>query len=349
MSKPKTENRNSNSVIGSPPASSCGRGRRRSKARKGGSRRPGTKSLWLLPSGPDQVGDSAVRRLPRAHMVEARDRCKFCARPASSFTVQRLRGCVRSADAAHASCLLAIVAVCRGRAGTPRRRSLSPAMPGRRSSARWASRSRRATAADDTLADWFQQADRNHDGSAHRRRDDSRRRALLRDARRRPRRPDRSRRDRHYEMRIAPGIQLDVKLRGPVSPSRETRRGRARHEPAWRRRSRSDALPARSRARAIGLLDIPEPVAAADADFNRGVSLDEFRQAAAQRFRLLDITHSGPADARQLEDDAARAVRAAVKAAKPRHNGQSDEPQQCRIWPPGAPTVASPQRIQCIR
>ena len=32
----------------------------------GGSRRPGTKSLWLLPSGPDQVGDSAVRRLPSA-------------------------------------------------------------------------------------------------------------------------------------------------------------------------------------------------------------------------------------------------------------------------------------------
>ena len=33
---------------------------------RGGSRRPGTKSLWLLPSGSDQVGDSAVRRLPRA-------------------------------------------------------------------------------------------------------------------------------------------------------------------------------------------------------------------------------------------------------------------------------------------
>src|SRR4051794_13034384 len=35
----------------------------------GGSRRPGTNSLWLLPSGPDQVGDSAVRRLPWAHMA----------------------------------------------------------------------------------------------------------------------------------------------------------------------------------------------------------------------------------------------------------------------------------------
>jgi len=43
----------------------------------GGSRRPGTKSLWLLPSGPDQVGDSAVRRLPNAHMVEPRMQRKF--------------------------------------------------------------------------------------------------------------------------------------------------------------------------------------------------------------------------------------------------------------------------------
>ena len=31
--------------------------------------RPGTKSLWLLPSGPDQVGDSPVRPAPARHMV----------------------------------------------------------------------------------------------------------------------------------------------------------------------------------------------------------------------------------------------------------------------------------------
>ena len=31
--------------------------------------RPETKSLWLLPSGPDQVGDSLVRPTPAAHMV----------------------------------------------------------------------------------------------------------------------------------------------------------------------------------------------------------------------------------------------------------------------------------------
>jgi len=42
-----------------------------------------------------------------------------------------------------------------------------------------------------------------------------------------------------------------------------------------------------------GLLNIPEPVVSADADFNRGVSLDEFRRAASKRFQLLDLNHTG--------------------------------------------------------
>ena len=36
------------------------------------------------------------------------------------------------------------------------------------------------------------------------------------------------------------------------------------------------------------LLNIPEPVAAADTDFNRAITLEEFRQAAIERFQLLD-------------------------------------------------------------
>lgn len=43
----------------------------------------------------------------------------------------------------------------------------------------------------------------------------------------------------------------------------------------------------------LGLLDIPEPVASADFDLNRGVSADEFRRAAGQRFLLLDRDHDG--------------------------------------------------------
>jgi hypothetical protein len=41
------------------------------------------------------------------------------------------------------------------------------------------------------------------------------------------------------------------------------------------------------------LLNMPEPVAAADSDFNRGVTREEFKQAAAARFQLLDKTREG--------------------------------------------------------
>jgi hypothetical protein len=42
-----------------------------------------------------------------------------------------------------------------------------------------------------------------------------------------------------------------------------------------------------------GLLNLPEPVAGADADFDRFVSLDEFRRAASYRFQLLDSERAG--------------------------------------------------------
>lgn len=56
----------------------------------------------------------------------------------------------------------------------------------------------------------------------------------------------------------------------------------------------------------FGLLNIPEPVASADTDFNRTVSLAEFKAAADRRFDLLDpdgngvltlagLPHRGPA------------------------------------------------------
>jgi hypothetical protein len=49
------------------------------------------------------------------------------------------------------------------------------------------------------------------------------------------------------------------------------------------------------------LLNIPEPVAAADTDFNRAVTLEEFRHAAVQRFQLLDTAHQGKLTLAQLE------------------------------------------------
>ena len=42
-----------------------------------------------------------------------------------------------------------------------------------------------------------------------------------------------------------------------------------------------------------GLFDLPEPVIAADTNFDRGVSLAEFRAAAQVRFMALDLDHKG--------------------------------------------------------
>jgi Ca2+-binding EF-hand superfamily protein len=51
----------------------------------------------------------------------------------------------------------------------------------------------------------------------------------------------------------------------------------------------------------FGLLQIPEPVASADTNFNRGVSAGEFRAASASRFQLLDAGHTGRLTLPELE------------------------------------------------
>lgn len=48
--------------------------------------------------------------------------------------------------------------------------------------------------------------------------------------------------------------------------------------------------------------DLPEPVAAADSDFNRGVSAQEFDAAAQKRFLLLDRVHDGYLSYAKLHD-----------------------------------------------
>ncbi len=57
------------------------------------------------------------------------------------------------------------------------------------------------------------------------------------------------------------------------------------HAPAY------DATP--QGAERFSYLDLPEPVSAADADFNRGVSAKEFVDAANQRFDMLDANQDG--------------------------------------------------------
>jgi len=76
--------------------------------------------------------------------------------------------------------------------------------------------------------------------------------------------------------------------------------------------------------RRYSLLDDPEPVASADADFNRGVSRDEFEHASRQRFQLLDTNHDGKLTFAELEIIAQANANA---SRHPRHE-QSSQPMQ---------------------
>ncbi|WEK01163.1 MAG: EF-hand domain-containing protein [Candidatus Sphingomonas phytovorans] len=57
---------------------------------------------------------------------------------------------------------------------------------------------------------------------------------------------------------------------------------------------------ARQGAARFGYLDFAEPVTSADGNFNRGVSLEEFAQAATKRFALLDKDGDGALTQREL-------------------------------------------------
>ena len=175
-------------------------------------------------------------------------------------------------------------------------------LPGRRSSARWASRSApappaktrsragstRPTAtatailtADEMQADaerFFAELDTDHDGEID---------------------PDEL---VHYEWEVAPEIQVNVEAEAPAPATR--RQGEIARD-RDRRGCRRGGATAGDGYRWTGLqgaaryalLNMPEPVAAADADFNRAITLDEFRQAALDRFQLLDKEHAGQAHA----------------------------------------------------
>lgn len=58
-------------------------------------------------------------------------------------------------------------------------------------------------------------------------------------------------------------------------------------------RSSASTRVMRQGAGRFSFLDIPQPVIAADGDFNRGVSRQEFSKAASERFSYLDADHDG--------------------------------------------------------
>jgi Ca2+-binding EF-hand superfamily protein len=174
------------------------------------------------------------------------------------------------------------------------------------------------SADDDTLGDWFRQADRNHDGVLTPN-------EMQADAERWFAKLDTNHDGQidpdelvAYEWQVAPEIQLGSKQRRargapPLPPDptdddqdKDDQPQREHHpggqEYGWgghRDHDRYADYGPQGAAR-YALLNMPEPVAAADADFNRSISLDEFKQAALERFQLLDKTHQGRLGLEQL-------------------------------------------------
>ncbi|MFL6743941.1 MAG: hypothetical protein ACJ8E3_08320, partial [Sphingomicrobium sp.] len=154
---------------------------------------------------------------------------------------------------------------------------------------------RARTAADDTLRMWFQGADRNGDGalSATEMQADAERFFASLDSDHNgeidPVELD------HYELEIAPEIQVTARTM-PAPGAARPKQGRTLGFDVLM--GTGGALQGGAR---YALLNIPEPVAAADTDYNRGVSLAEFRLAAGRRFQLRDTARAGQVSLAQLE------------------------------------------------
>jgi Ca2+-binding EF-hand superfamily protein len=159
----------------------------------------------------------------------------------------------------------------------------------------------RAARGGDALAMWFQQADRNHDGYLtldEMQQDAERFFATL---------------DTNHDGEIDPDeiTRYETVVAPEISNGRETP---------------MDLEQGHRGAARFGLLDLPEPVASADADFNRGVSLNEFRQAAAKRFAALDLDQRG------------RLTLAGLELVRP-----AAEPEEHKPDSSDAPTDVDPQ------
>ena len=151
---------------------------------------------------------------------------------------------------------------------------------------------------EETFARWFYQADGNRDGllTADEMRADAERFFATLDTDRDGRVGSVERMT--YEATIAPEVQINsnwkrtrqeaAEARSREDPEREDRR--ARRSGNTVDGYQIDGLQGAAR---YSLLNLPEPVSAADADFNRIVTLDEFRSAALYRFQLLDRSGSG--------------------------------------------------------
>jgi len=151
---------------------------------------------------------------------------------------------------------------------------------------------------DDGLTRWFRQADRNQDGflTADEMQADANRFYTTIDTNHDGEiDPDEL---TAYEWEVAPEIQVNSRWR------RSRDQAAADPRPAGERSARRrggeiddgsyDGFNDRPQGAArYALLNIPQPVAAADTDLNRAITLAEFQRAAAYRFQLLDSKREG--------------------------------------------------------
>jgi Ca2+-binding EF-hand superfamily protein len=202
------------------------------------------------------------------------------------------------------------------------------------------------SATDDTLADWFYKADRNHDGyiTADEMMADAERYFAALDSNHDGQiDPDEL---AHYEWEVAPEIQVMSKTRrvpgqpppkarpsdsGDPNADEDHSRARKRERAAELDASLGLAGALQGAAR-YSLLNIPEPVAAADTDFNRAISLDEFRAAAVARFQLLDSARQGRLTLAQLE---ALPHAPDINGRRPKRKENADDIRIGNPLPPG--------------
>jgi Ca2+-binding EF-hand superfamily protein len=165
---------------------------------------------------------------------------------------------------------------------------------------------RSRTPDDDPFARWFHQADGDQDGmlTADEMRADAERFFAALDVNRDGRIDSEERMT--YESKIAPEVQVNSDWkRTRQETAAEARSGddsdRGNRRRRWSNEIDGYQLDGLQGAARYGLLNLPEPVAGADANFDRFVSLDEFRSAASYRFQLLDRDRSGRLTSKNLE------------------------------------------------
>jgi Ca2+-binding EF-hand superfamily protein len=170
---------------------------------------------------------------------------------------------------------------------------------------------RARAAGDDTLARWFHQADRNQDGmltSDEMQADADRFFATLDTDHNGAIEPEEL---VQYEWELAPEIQVGSKWKRvrPAPPGEKASDSERQRGNGKRREGGNQVFDSRTSdglehglqgAARYALLNLPEPVAAADADFNRAITLGEFRSAAMYRFQLLDTKRHGKLTLQEL-------------------------------------------------